>query len=58
MRDKADCNNPSIQAIPSLQPVVLERLVKTNSGDVFSPVARIVMLTTMQPVMDQNTFIS
>jgi hypothetical protein len=53
--DSADWSKPSIQAIPSLQPVVLVKLVKTKLPDVLFPVARIVILTTMQAVIDQNT---
>ncbi len=49
--DSADWSRPSIQAIPSLQPVVLVKLVKTKLPDVLLPVARIVILTTMQSML-------
>ena len=53
--ERADCNRPNIHAITSLQPEVLDRSVNTNCADVFSPVARIVMLTTRHAVRDQKT---
>jgi hypothetical protein len=55
MKLKADCSSPSIQAVPSLQPVVLEKLVKTNSASVFGEVARRTILITMTLSKDQYT---
>lgn len=55
MKLRADCNSPSIQAVPSLHPVVLEKLVKTNSASVFGEVARRTILMTTTLSKDQYT---
>jgi len=49
------CRRPSIQAVPSLYPVAFAKSVKTNLASFLSPVARITMLITTTPVIDQYT---
>jgi hypothetical protein len=53
MKLRADCSSPNIHAVPSLHPVVLEKLVKTNSASVFGEVARSTMLITTTLIKDQ-----
>lgn len=55
IRLSADCSSPSIQAVPSLHPVVLEKLVKTNSASVLGEVAKSTMLITTTLIRDQYT---
>jgi hypothetical protein len=55
MKLRADWSRPSIHAVPSLQPVVFEKLVKTNSASVLGDVARSTMLITMTLASDQYT---
>lgn len=53
MKLSADCKSPSIQAVPSLQPVVFEKSVKTNLALVLGEVERSTMLMTMTLSKDQ-----
>lgn len=52
---RADWRRPSIHAVPSLQPVVLEKLVKTNSASILGDVASRTMLMTTTLIKDQYT---
>lgn len=57
MRERADCNRPKIQAMPSDQPVSLVKSVKTNSALVFSDMESRTMLMMTNPKMDQYTIL-
>lgn len=54
-KERADWSSPSIQAVPSLHPVVFEKLVKTNVASVLGEVASSTMLITTTLVTDQYT---
>jgi hypothetical protein len=58
MRLRADCSKPSIQAVPSLQPVVLEKFVNTYAASVLGEVERSTILITTTLVNDQYTNIA
>jgi hypothetical protein len=55
IKERADCNRPSIQATPSGQPVSLVNWVKTNSAFVLGAVAMMTAEVATQAVRDQNT---
>jgi hypothetical protein len=55
IKERADCNRPSIHATPSGQPVSLVNWVKTNSAFVLGAVARMTAEVAIQAVRDQNT---
>lgn len=55
INDRADCRRPRIHAIPSTQPVELEKLVNTNLALFLDDVANSVMLMTTTARMDQYT---
>lgn len=57
MRERADCNRPKIQAMPSDQPVSLLKSVKTNSALVLSDMESRTMLMMTNPKMDQYTML-
>lgn len=52
---RADWSSPSIQAVPSLHPVVLEKLVKTNLASVLGEVESSTILMTTTLIKDQYT---
>lgn len=55
IRDRADCNRPKIQAMPSDQPVSLLKFEKTKSALVLSDMESRTMLMIKNPKMDQYT---
>lgn len=57
MRERADCNRPKIQAMPSDQPVSFLKSVKTNSALVLSDMESRTMLMMTNPKMDQYTML-
>ena len=53
MKLSADCKSPSIHAVPSLQPVVFVKSVKTNFASVLGEVDRRTTLITTTLSRDQ-----